>query len=76
MLQIDITQEHAIMLEQYVTDHLNNAYNQLMDEEVPEGYNTYDIFCGCDVCNTRELLMSTFAYLRILGYVDIAIAPE
>ena len=41
------------------------------EEDVREGWEPYDLYDGCDVCDTREQLMATFDWLKSNGLVDV-----
>jgi hypothetical protein len=45
--------------------------NYLYDDVVPEDWEPYDLYDGCETCETREQLMATFDWLKSNGKVDI-----
>jgi hypothetical protein len=56
---------------------MNACYVQLYDEEdVREDWQPYDVYCGCDTCNSRESLMATFDWLRSNNVVDIFVKAK
>ena len=72
MQEIALTTEQAEKLQSFITDHRNACYAYLYDEEeVIEGWEPYDIYDGCEVCETREQLMATFDWLKSNGLVDV-----
>lgn len=72
MQEIGLTSEQAEKLQAFVTDHRNTCYSYLYDEqEDQDGPQPYDLYDGCEVCETREQLMATFDWLKSNGIVDI-----
>ena len=72
MQEIKLTTEQAERLQNFVTDHRNACYMYLYDEEdVRDGWEPYDLYDGCEVCDTREQLMATFDWLKSNGVVDV-----
>lgn len=72
MKKVELTEFEAKMLESFVEDHMSGCYMMLHDEEdVREGFQPYDAYCGCQTCDTREHLMATFDWLRSGGFVDV-----
>jgi hypothetical protein len=72
MIEVKLTHQEAERLESFVTDHMQMCYNELFDEENnPEDWQPYDLFDGCETCESREQLMATFDWLRSNGKVDI-----
>lgn len=72
MQEVKLTVKQAESLQSFVTDHRNDCYTYLYDEEsIREGWEPYDIYDGCDVCETRESLMATFDWLKSNGIVDV-----
>ena len=72
MIEIKLTTKQAEQLQPFVTDHRNACYTYLYDEEdVVDGWEPYDLYDGCDVCDTREQLMATFDWLKSQGLVDV-----
>jgi hypothetical protein len=53
------------------------CYNELFDEDNnPEDWQPYDIFDGCETCESREQLMATFDWLRSNDKVDIFVEEQ
>jgi len=72
MTSVELTTEEAESLQNFVTDHINTCLNSIYEDEgVPEGWEPYELFCGCDTCVTRENLMSTFDWLKKFKGVDV-----
>jgi hypothetical protein len=72
MQEIKITKEQAEALQDFITDHRNACHMALYDEEdVVGSWQSYDVYDGCDICETREHLMATFDWLKTRGIVDI-----
>jgi hypothetical protein len=73
MIEVKLTHEEAEKLETFVSDHMQMCYNELFeDSEVnPVDWQPYDLFDGCETCESREQLMATFDWLRSNGKVDI-----
>lgn len=73
MNEIPLTTEEAENLQEYVSNHISNCWEYLAitemdpDEEdisIPENFQPYGPYCGCQTCETREYLMSTFQWLK------------
>jgi hypothetical protein len=49
------------------------CYNELFEDEEanPKDWQPYDLFDGCETCESREQLMATFDWLRSNDKVDI-----
>jgi hypothetical protein len=43
----------------------------LYDDIVPEDWEPYGLYDGCETCETREHLMATFDWLKSNGKIDI-----
>jgi hypothetical protein len=72
MQKIELTVDQAKQLEAFIEDHMSGCYMMLHDEEdVREGFQPYDAYCGCQTCDTREHLMATFDWLRSQNIVDV-----
>ena len=72
MIEVKLTHDEAERLESFVSDHMQMCYNELFDEDNnPEDWQQYDIFDGCETCESREQLMATFDWLRSNNKVDI-----
>jgi hypothetical protein len=72
MIEVKLTHQEAERLESFVSDHMQMCYNELFDEEnSTEDWQPYDIFDGCETCESREQLMATFDWLRSNDKVDI-----
>lgn len=73
MIEVKLTHEEAEKLETFVSDHMQMCYNELFEdsEANPEEWQPYDLFDGCETCESREQLMATFDWLRSNGKVDI-----
>lgn len=73
MIEVKLTMKEAQKLETFVSDHITNCFTQLYedDESLPEGWQSYDLFDGCDICEVREHMMATFDWLRSHQKVDI-----
>jgi hypothetical protein len=71
MIDIILTTEEAKRLEVFIGDHRAMCMNYLYDDAVPEDWEPYDLYDGCETCETREHLMATFDWLKSNGKVDI-----
>jgi hypothetical protein len=73
MIEVKLTHEEAERLETFVSDHMQMCYNQLFEDDStnPEDWQPYDLFDGCETCESREQLMATFDWLRSNDKVDI-----
>lgn len=71
MIDIILTTEEAKHLERFVGDHRDMCMSYLYDDVVPEDWEPYDIYDGCETCETREHLMATFDWLKSNGKVHI-----
>ena len=71
MQEIKLTQKQAEGLQAFVTDHRYLCSSYLYEDEVPEEWEPYGIYDGCDICETRESLMATFDWLKSNGLVDV-----
>lgn len=75
--QIALSSEQAKELEFFVQDHMYACSMYLYDEEgVKEDWQPYDIYCGCDTCNSREYLMAAFDWLRSNNIVDVYVEAK
>jgi hypothetical protein len=48
----------------------------LYDDVVPEDWEPYDLYDGCETCETREHLMATFDWLKSNGKIDIFVEDK
>jgi hypothetical protein len=73
VIEVKLTHQEAEKLETFVSDHMQMCYNELFEdsEANPEEWQPYDLFDGCETCESREQLMATFDWLRSNGKVDI-----
>lgn len=71
MIDVVLTTEEAKRLERFVGDHRDMCMSYLYDDVTPEGWEPYDLYDGCETCETREHLMATFDWLKSNGKVDI-----
>jgi hypothetical protein len=71
MIDIILTTEEAKRLEVFIGDHRAMCMNYLYDDVVPEDWEPYDLYDGCETCETREHLMATFDWLKSNGKVHI-----
>jgi hypothetical protein len=71
MIDITLTTEEAKRLEVFIGDHRAMCMNYLYDDVVPEDWEPYDLYDGCETCETREHLMATFDWLKSNGKVHI-----
>lgn len=74
--QIALSFEQAHELEKFVEDHINACSMYLYDEEDVKDWQPYDVYCGCDTCNSREYLMATFDWLRSNNIIDIFVKAK
>jgi hypothetical protein len=71
MIEVILTTKEAKRLEVFIEDHRAMCMNYLYDDVVPEDWEPYDLYDGCETCETREQLMATFDWLKSNGKVDI-----
>jgi hypothetical protein len=71
MIDVILTTEEAKRLEVFIGDHRAMCMNYLYDDVVPEDWEPYDLYDGCETCETREHLMATFDWLKSNGKVHI-----
>lgn len=65
MIEVVLTEQEAKALEDALIYHMEQCFNTLYDtEEVAEDWEPYQPFDGCSNCETREMLMKTFEWLR------------
>jgi hypothetical protein len=71
--EVKLTEDQAKNLESFVSDHMMACSTYIYEEgaELPEGWEPYGVYDGCEVCDTREQLMATFDWLRTHKLVDI-----
>ena len=63
MQTIKLTEQQAEGLQTFVTNHIMSCKMSIYDD-TDEDFEPYELYCGCDVCDTREYLMATFDYLE------------
>lgn len=73
MIKVKLTHEEAEKLETFISDHMQMCYNELFEdsEANSKDWTPYDLFDGCETCESREQLMATFDWLRSNGKVDV-----
>jgi len=65
MIEVVMTEAEAKDLEDSLIYHMEQCYNTLYDtEEVAKDWEPYQPFDGCSNCETREMLMKTFEWLK------------
>lgn len=73
MNELALSQEEAEDLQEFVSRHITNCWEYLAidnmdpDEDeisIPKDFQPYGPYCGCQTCETREYLMSTFQWLK------------
>jgi hypothetical protein len=75
--EVKLSTAVAKELEDYLEYHMSNCIISLTsEEELPDDWYSFGIFCGCFTCESREWLMATFSFLRKKGYVDIFVEDE
>jgi len=76
MLEIKITSEQAVDLQNHFDEHMNKCH-EVMDfegEDLPEELQDVEMYCGCHVCETRESLLAVFTWLRKNDILDLYVA--
>jgi hypothetical protein len=63
MQTITLSKSQREGLEIFVSNHMMNCH-MYIDNEEEFDFEPYAPYCGCEVCETREYLMSTFDYLE------------
>jgi hypothetical protein len=78
MPEIKIPEAIAKDLEEYLEYHMSNCFDSLHlePEELPEGWEPFDAYCGCFTCESREWLMATFSFLKGAGLADVYVVNE
>lgn len=77
MIEIKLTTKQAEGLQNHVGRHMDLCLESLeMDDcsfvtEEGELFEPFGLYCGCNVCNSREQLMATFEFLRKNNIVDV-----
>ena len=71
MIEVKLTTDEAKRLETFIEDHRSMCMSYLYDDIVPDGWEPYDLYDGCETCETREYLMATFDWLKSNGKIDI-----
>lgn len=76
MLEVKITSEQAVDLQNYLQEHMDKCHEVLdfEGEELPEEFQDVEMYCGCHVCETRESLMAVFTWLRKNDILDVYVA--
>ena len=76
--EVSISEYQAKQMEEYLEYHMSNCYDSInLDEsELPEGWQSFEPYCGCWTCESREIFMATFTFLRNAGIVDIYVAEK
>ncbi len=73
MQEIKLTTLEAEQLQNFITDHRNSCYNFLYEDDIKDNWEPYDLYDGCETCETREQLMATFDWLKKNKLVDVYI---
>jgi len=76
MLEIKITSEQAVDMQNYFDEHMDKCH-QVLDydgENLPEYLQDVEMYCGCHVCETRESLLAVFTWLRKNDILDLYVA--
>lgn len=75
MYNVRLTTAQAEGLEAAVEEHMVYCSYEIngLEDEIPESWEPFGPFCGCQTCESREFLMATFDYLRKQGIVDVYI---
>ena len=76
MIEIVLTIEEAKKLETFIGDHRSMCISYLYDDVVPEDWEPYDLYDGCETCETREHLMATFDWLKSNNKIDIFVEDK
>jgi hypothetical protein len=71
MKQIKLSTSQAEDLQNFVTDHRNLCYNFLYEDDAKDNWEPYDLYDGCETCETREQLMATFDWLKKNKLIDV-----
>lgn len=71
MIEFKLTTDEAKRLETFIGDHRSMCMSYLYDDIVPEDWEPYGLYDGCETCETREHLMATFDWLKSNGKIDI-----
>ena len=64
MIEVVLTTKEAKRLETFIGDHRSMCMSYLYDDVVPEDWEPYELYDGCETCETREHLMATFDWLK------------
>lgn len=76
MIDISLTEKQAVLLQDAVDEHMARCW-EVIDyegEDLPEYLDDVAMYCGCNVCETREHLMAVFNWFRFMDIADIAVA--
>jgi len=76
MIEVVLTTEEAKRLETFISDHRSMCMSYLYDDVVPEDWEPYDLYDGCETCETREHIMATFDWLKSNGKIDIFVEDK
>jgi hypothetical protein len=85
MQQIKLQLAEAEELQKTVDHHLDLCYlsidldpENMSDEEaiLLDGFEPFDVFCGCQTCVTREIIMKTFEFLHYISKADIYVNED
>lgn len=73
MIEVKLTTKQAEDLESYIDLHMYFCSCELngLEEELPEDWEPFGPYCGCQTCETREYLMAATSWLRNNNLVDI-----
>lgn len=76
--EIVIPENLAKELEAYLEFHMSNCFESIhaSEDELPEGWQPFDAYCGCFTCESREWLMATFAFLKNAGIADVYVGKS
>ena len=78
MIEIKLTGKQAVSLEDTIESHMYFLSCELngLEEEIPEGWEPFAPYCGCQTCDIREYLMCLTKFLREQGLADIYVEDE
>jgi hypothetical protein len=85
MQNIVLETAEAESLQKEIEQHLDLCYltiecehDDMTEDEIIllDGFQPFDVFCGCPTCVSREIIMKTFEHLTYLSKVNITVKKD
>lgn len=78
MNEVKLTTSQAEKLEAILESHMYYLSCEIhgLDDEIPEDWQPFAPYCGCQTCDSREYIMSITKFLKDEGLVDIYVEDK